>query len=70
MLTDTTGGHDGSPGLLLERVLGTHLLLVDLPMSAVGDTLTLPLTWSLSGFGRKYRVIGDPKAIESRPHQD
>jgi uncharacterized protein YceK len=47
-LTDMDGGHGGLPGLLVERVLGTYLLLVDLPLSAVGDTLTLPITWAAS----------------------
>jgi uncharacterized protein YceK len=45
MLEDTSGGHGGLLGRSLQLVLGPYLLLVDLPLSAVADTLTLPLVY-------------------------
>lgn len=41
MLADHTGGHGGVLGRSLQLVVAPYLLLVDLPLSAVGDTLTL-----------------------------
>jgi len=43
MLADTSGGHGGWLGRSAQLLLGPYLLLVDLPISAVGDTLTLPI---------------------------
>jgi uncharacterized protein YceK len=44
-LTDSSGGHGGLPGRLVQVcVVAPYLLLIDLPLSVVGDTLTLPLS--------------------------
>src|SRR5262249_16167514 len=53
LLMDTTGGHGGLPGFLVGKFLGTYWLLVDLPLSVVGDTLTLPVVWAKSMEQRK-----------------
>src|SRR4051794_35176803 len=44
LLGDTTGGHGGLPGRAVQIVMGSYLLAVDLPLCAVADTLTLPVT--------------------------
>jgi uncharacterized protein YceK len=43
LLGDTSGGHGGLIGRALQFVIAPYLLAVDLPISAVGDTLTLPI---------------------------
>jgi uncharacterized protein YceK len=45
MLGDTSGGHGGLTGRLIQLTLSPYVLLVDLPLSAIGDTLTLPLVY-------------------------
>jgi uncharacterized protein YceK len=43
LLTDETGGHGGLSGRALELAIAPYLLLIDLPLSAIADSLTLPI---------------------------
>jgi uncharacterized protein YceK len=50
MLADTSGGHGGLLGRSVQLlVLAPYFLAVDLPLSAVGDSLTLPLVYPRTG---------------------
>jgi Protein of unknown function (DUF1375) len=45
LFTDSSCGHAGLPGCVLQKgIVAPYFWLVDLPVSAVFDTLTLPLT--------------------------
>jgi uncharacterized protein YceK len=45
-LTDSSGGHGGLAGRIAQVcVVVSYLLLIDLPLSYVGDSITLPFTY-------------------------
>ena len=45
VLTDSSCGHGGLPGCIVQKlIVAPYVLTVDLPLSVVGDTLTLPST--------------------------
>ncbi len=67
-LLDTEGGHGGLLALAVEKtVLLPYLVLIDLPCSAVGDTLTLPVTLQAAiRRGKEQRQTGAPDATPGR----
>jgi uncharacterized protein YceK len=62
VLGDCTGGHGGLPGRVVQILLvGPVVLAVDLPLSAVADTLTLPTVYWRSA---SKRPAADPAGTE------